>query len=159
MKKIIVGIDGSACSLDALRWAVGEAARRGDRVVALYAWSRLPVSTVHEALHVLETETAVREGAARFLYEAVSQALAGREDVPVECIVVEGSPARALLDAAGDAELLVVGSRGLGGFKGLLLGSVSQQCVHHARCPVVVVRQAVREAAAEREEAEAATAS
>jgi nucleotide-binding universal stress UspA family protein len=60
--------------------------------------------------------------------------------VVVDHVVTEGSPARTLLDEARGADLLVVGSRGRGGFAGLLLGSVSQHCVHHAPCPVVVVR-------------------
>ncbi len=59
--------------------------------------------------------------------------------IPVTTLVAEGNPARALLDAAEDAELLVVGSRGHGGFTGVLVGSISQQCVHHSKCPVVVV--------------------
>jgi nucleotide-binding universal stress UspA family protein len=58
----------------------------------------------------------------------------------VETAVIEGPPAQVLVDMSADADLLVVGSRGRGGFSELLLGSVSQQCVHHARCPVTVVR-------------------
>jgi nucleotide-binding universal stress UspA family protein len=60
----------------------------------------------------------------------------------VERVVREGQPAEVLVEAAEDADLLVVGSRGLGGFRGLLLGSVGQQCAHHARCPVVIVPKA-----------------
>jgi nucleotide-binding universal stress UspA family protein len=74
------------------------------------------------------------------LQEAVERVRSDHPSVEVETTVVEGQPARVLVDMSADADLLVVGSRGLGGFSGLLLGSVSQQCVHHAHCPVTVVR-------------------
>jgi nucleotide-binding universal stress UspA family protein len=67
------------------------------------------------------------------------EGITAESPVPVSTLVAEGNPARALLDAADAAELLVVGSRGHGGFAGVLVGSISQQCVHHAKCPVVVV--------------------
>lgn len=70
---------------------------------------------------------------------AVEEAQAADPEVDVQGELIEGRPASALLEAAGDADLLIVGSRGRGGFTGLLLGSVSAQCVHHAPCPVVVV--------------------
>jgi nucleotide-binding universal stress UspA family protein len=70
-----------------------------------------------------------------------------RNGVPIEQVLVEGAPARALMRASEDADLLVVGSRGLGGFKRLLLGSVSSQVAHHSRCPVVIVREDVAETA------------
>ena len=78
--------------------------------------------------------------AERTLREAVERVRSAHPSAEVETTVVEGPPARVLVDMSADADLLVVGSRGLGGFSGLLLGSVSQQCVHHAHCPVTVVR-------------------
>ena len=78
--------------------------------------------------------------AERVLREAVERVRSDHPSVAVETTVIEGPPARVLVDMSADADLLVVGSRGLGGFSGLLLGSVSQQCVHHAHCPVTVVR-------------------
>ena len=74
------------------------------------------------------------------LREAVERARSDHPAVNVETAVIEGPPARVLVALSADADLLVVGSRGRGGFSELLLGSVSQQCVHHARCPVTVVR-------------------
>ena len=68
-----------------------------------------------------------------------SEGITADSPIPVTTLVAEGNPARALLDAAESADLLVVGSRGHGGFTGVLVGSVSQQCVHHATCPIVVV--------------------
>jgi len=76
----------------------------------------------------------------RVLERALEDAGDAAAGLDVESVVREGAPAGVLLDEAQDAELLVVGSRGLGGFRGLLLGSVSQQCTHHAPCPVVIVR-------------------
>jgi nucleotide-binding universal stress UspA family protein len=74
------------------------------------------------------------------LRESVDRVRSDYPAVKVETAVVEGPPARVLVDLSADADLLVVGSRGRGGFSGLLLGSVSQQCVDHAHCPVTVVR-------------------
>jgi nucleotide-binding universal stress UspA family protein len=74
------------------------------------------------------------------LREAVERVRSDHPAVNVETAVIEGLPAQVLVDMSADADLLVVGSRGRGGFSELLLGSVSQQCVHHARCPVTVVR-------------------
>jgi nucleotide-binding universal stress UspA family protein len=80
-------------------------------------------------------------GAARAALDAtLDEAIPDTGDVNVERRVVEGAPAAVLVDESRDADLLVVGSRGRGGFAQLLLGSVSQQCAHHANCPVVIVR-------------------
>jgi nucleotide-binding universal stress UspA family protein len=142
MKTIVVGVDGSDHSIAALRWGVEEARLRRARVLAVYAW-RLPhVTTAHEALHVLEVDLDLGQEARELLKTIVAQAVPGT-DVEIEQVVSEGSAAPALLAAAERADLLVVGSRGRGGFTGLLLGSVSQQVAQHARCPVVVVRPPV----------------
>jgi calcium-translocating P-type ATPase len=139
MNTIVVGVDGSRGSIAALQWAVEEAGLRNARVLAVYAW-RLPhVSTTHQALHLLELERDFEQEARALLETVVEEAVPGTP-VQVERIVAEGSAASALIAAAESADLLVVGSRGHGGFTGLLLGSVSQQVAEHAPCPVVVVR-------------------
>ena len=142
MAKIVVGVDGSAASSAALRWALDEARLRGAQVEALYAFAYPEVSTTSQAMHLIETDFApFRAAGAEIVEEALSEAGAAAEPVAVERSVVEGPPAPALLDAAKKADLLVVGSRGHGGFAGLLLGSVSEQLAHHAPCPVVIVRE------------------
>lgn len=141
MAKIVVGVDGSAVSTAALRWALDEARLRGATVEALHAFAYPWVSTTSQAMHLIETDFGpFRAAGAEIVEEALSEAGMASGPVEVERSVVEGPPARALLDAASDADLLVVGSRGRGGFAGLLLGSVSEHCAHHAPCPVVIVR-------------------
>jgi nucleotide-binding universal stress UspA family protein len=141
MKTIVVGVDGSECSIDALRFALEEARLRAARVLAVHAWSPPHVSTYHEAAHLIEEGLPALERAAEQLLDTVvAQTLGSDRDVHVDKLVVEGPASAALVEAARDAILLVVGSRGLGGFKSLLLGSVGQQCTHHASCPVVIVR-------------------
>ena len=138
MERIVVGIDGSDPSRRALRWAVAEARLRGAVVVAVHAWSIPYVGGYPYAapdLHPDELARAARQELDAVVDAADTSGLAA----PVERLAVEGAAARALLDVAKDAHLLVVGSRGRGGFAGLLLGSTSQQVCHHATCPVVVV--------------------
>jgi nucleotide-binding universal stress UspA family protein len=144
--RIVVGVDGSEAAREAVRFAAAEARLRGATLVAVHAW-RIPVSVAmpepavagYPIVHEPALEE-IRAGLQEHGERALDEALAGIEGVPVERLVVEGAPAAALLEAAEDADLLVVGSRGLGGFRGLLLGSVSQQCASHASCPVAVVR-------------------
>jgi len=140
---IVVGVDGSESARAALRFALEEGRLRGATVRAVAAW-HVPPAAYGGALappdpgFVNELEPEAR----RALERALEQAGAPPADVEVETVVREGAPARVLLDEAADADLLVVGSRGLGGFRGLLLGSVSQQCAHHAPCPLVIVPHA-----------------
>jgi nucleotide-binding universal stress UspA family protein len=140
---IVVGVDGSAESVEALRWAIEEARLRKTAVRAVHVW-QYPLATTGDpfsgpGFDPLPIEPGeLRELAATLLANVVGQATANPEAVEQE--LVEGHPAETLVGAGKDAELLVVGSRGHGGFSGLLLGSVSQACAHHARCPVVVVR-------------------
>jgi nucleotide-binding universal stress UspA family protein len=121
----------------ALRWAGEYASRTGARIRAVHVWE-YPVVGDFTGMVVLPEKDALVEGAQAVLDNALSRAglPAG---VTVERQTVEGPPARTLIDAASDADLLVVGARGHGGFLGLLLGSVATQAVHHARIPVVVV--------------------
>lgn len=138
MATIVVGVDGSEQSVAALRFAVGEAALRGAGVTAVYA---LEVPTVPWPGLTGLVGTALEE-ANHVLGRAIDRAFAGvLAEVPLEREVVEKSPAAALLEAAAGGDLLVVGSRGRGGFAGLLLGSVSLQCALHATCPVAIVRE------------------
>jgi nucleotide-binding universal stress UspA family protein len=85
------------------------------------------------------------EVATKALTEAISKTLDPGSDIRVRPRVLPGNPAQVLLDAANEADLLVVGCRGHGGFTGALLGSVSMHCVHHSRCPVVVIRGRVHD--------------
>jgi nucleotide-binding universal stress UspA family protein len=139
METIVVGVDGSDTSAKALRWALREARLRGAKVRVVHAWSYPQVSTYHGAAHVLTIPFA--QEAAALLDRGVEDAASDAEGVEIEKQIVEGEAAPALVEAARDASMLVVGSRGLGGFSGLLLGSVSQQCAHHATCALVIVRE------------------
>lgn len=136
MARFIVGVDGSDNSADALRWASREAQVRGATVTALLAWNFL------DQYHLDEDTTFDpdygEDEAWRALEAAVQRAL-GERAADVQLEVVCDLPATALLDASEDADLLVVGARGLGSFRGLVLGSVSQRCLEHATCPVMVV--------------------
>jgi nucleotide-binding universal stress UspA family protein len=146
MSTIVVGVDGSPGSRAALRWALNEARLRGSTVRAVHAWSlpHVPATTSGFVPVIVESvaDAEASEQASRQVLDDAVAELAGDElPVAIERRLVQGPPAHALIAAAADAELLVVGSRGLGGFKELLLGSVSHQCAHHASCPVVIVRE------------------
>lgn len=134
--RIVVGVDGSDSSKAALAWAVRQAALTGAEVDAVGAWQP-PASYGYDgwvAVDIPDFEQLTRQ----MLDEAIAAAAA--PGVAIRPLVVRDNAARALLDTAKDADLLVVGSRGRGGFTGALLGSVGQHCVQHAECPVVVVR-------------------
>ena len=140
MRRIVVGVDDSPGGAAALRWAVQEARLRGVTLLVMHAWD-WPYrghlgELADEALDTSEFDAAAQV----VLKTLVDQALEdGADDVSIEQRVSEGSAAKVLIEAAVDAELLVVGARGRGGFEGLLLGSVSSKCAHHAPCPVVIV--------------------
>lgn len=134
---VVVGVDGSPASRMALRWAHWQAQLAGGEITALMAWDYPLIYSWHvPGLENFADSTA--EALATVLEEVIGDDPA----VTVHKEVAQGHPARALLDSAGEkgARLLVVGNRGHGGFTGALLGSISQHCVHHASCPVVVVR-------------------
>jgi nucleotide-binding universal stress UspA family protein len=140
MGKIVVGVDGSAGSRAGLRWAHAEARLRSSPLEVVMAW-QFPMMTSLPAFGAMPPPEDLSSEAERALQQAlVDEGVTATDTVPVTATVAEGPSARVLLDAASDADLLVVGSRGHGGFSGLLIGSVSQQCVSHASCPVVVVR-------------------
>lgn len=138
MRRIVVGVDGSEGSVEALRWALQQADRSGgdSKVVAIHAWH--DVYAAGAPFTVAVNPQVYGDAAERVLERAVDEATGGKPEL-VERSIVRDAPANAIVEASKDAELVVVGSRGRGGFAGLLLGSVSQQIVHHAKCPVVVI--------------------
>jgi nucleotide-binding universal stress UspA family protein len=138
--RIVAGVDGSPSSVAALRWAVRQAGLTGGTVDAVIAWHYPPSGGGYGwAPAAVMDETKYDEIAAKSLAEAVSEA-GPPAGVSIRQHVRSGLPAPVLLGAAEGADLLVVGCRGHGGFAGALLGSVSQHCVQHAPCPVVVIR-------------------
>ncbi len=143
MSTIVVGVDGSDASRDALRWAVDEARLRGARLVAVKVWSWPTVPVFGTVGLPLSDELANElKDDSRAVLDAFVHDVAGDEPgVVIDPVVLSGSPAAELIAVAREADLLVVGSRGHGGFAGLLLGSVSQQCAQHAECPVVICRR------------------
>lgn len=143
METIVVGVDGSKGAAAALEFAVNEAVLRNARLRLVSAWE-VPVSAYGAGLApVLDAETvdAFRIRAQQVVEDAHTTVMNLEPSLVAEPVAIEGQPAEVLLEQAADATLIVVGNRGLGGFKSLLLGSVSQQVVHHASCPVVVVHQ------------------
>jgi nucleotide-binding universal stress UspA family protein len=136
---VVVGVDGSEASKDALRWAIRYARATGATVRAVTAW-HYPTSYGWAATPAI-SEMDLESDARAALKETIDQVVVASEPVTLQTEVVEGPAALMLLRAASGADLLVVGSRGHGAFAGMLLGSVGQHCVHHATCPVVVVRR------------------
>jgi nucleotide-binding universal stress UspA family protein len=141
MAGIVVGIDGSENSIRALHWAAAEARLRDVPLRVVTAWSAPALVYDARTSASLEEEVIASQSALadRRLDEACGQESAALKGLAVERRIVGGAAAPVLIDQAKDADLLVIGSRGHGGFAGLLLGSVSQQCAHHSLCPVVVV--------------------
>jgi nucleotide-binding universal stress UspA family protein len=135
-RPIVVGVDASPCSRRALEWAAEEARRRALPLRVVHAW----VYPMAPGYAFTATVHDVRGVAQEVLDRAVAQVRQLAPEIDVTGELVESLPAPALVAAAQDAELLVVGSRGHGGFEGLLLGSVSRYCARHATCSTVVVR-------------------
>jgi nucleotide-binding universal stress UspA family protein len=135
--RIVVGIDGSNPSECALRWAAQEAAARGDALDVVHAW-RVPFAIHPNAQFV---DAAIFKDRAVDTLDDAIDLLSTIDPTPTHArgVLLEDDAATALVTAAEGAELLVVGSRGHGGFVGLLIGSVSQRCVDHAPCPIAVI--------------------
>jgi nucleotide-binding universal stress UspA family protein len=131
----VVGVDGSEPSKQALRWAVQMAALLGSSVEAVAAWD-YPYAWGLGAMPVAIDAAGDME---KVLRQSLDEAVGDRPQVSIELAVRQGSAAKALLDASAGAVMLVVGSRGHGGFAGLLLGSVSANVAEHAACPVLVI--------------------
>ena len=133
---IVVGVDGSDASKDALRWAATQARLTGAAVHAICTWDFPTGYGWGPFISDLDLAEEARKG----LERTIEQALADMPEVPLVARVERGHAAGILVDASRDADLLVVGSRGRGAFSGMLLGSVSQHCAQHAACPVLIVR-------------------
>lgn len=138
MERIVVGVDGSEAARDALRWAVAEARLRGARLQVVHAWQFPYVGPTPFGGMVINEGDLETSAQAELDHAVEGVDLTGMAE-PAELVVVNRTPATALVEAAQGADLLVVGTRGRGGFAGLLLGSVSQQVAHHAPCPVVII--------------------
>jgi nucleotide-binding universal stress UspA family protein len=136
--RIVVGVDGSDLATNALEFAIEEARLRQADLHVTYAYAVMasPVtgSTGRDYYEQVEAE-------AKAFLEKIKDAAPPTAGLEVEWLGVPGNPSEVLIEASRDATLLVVGSRGVGGFRGLLMGSVSSQCVHYSHCPVLVVRE------------------
>ncbi|GAA2720749.1 universal stress protein [Cellulomonas aerilata] len=142
ISSIVVGVDGSDTSRAALHWAHEEAAHHGASLTVVTAWHlpTLPMSPPLGALPDEGYESQPKRNALATLDRLVADLGTRDPAVDVRSAIVEGNPAKVLIDRSEECDLLVVGSRGLEGFSGMLLGSVSQHVMAHAHCPVVVVK-------------------
>lgn len=137
---VVVGVDGSELSVDAIDFAFAQAEASGATLTAVMAWHD-PVSIgPGDQLSLVYDPEVLRQESAALLAEAVAGQLEKYPDVVFRPELVRGHPSDVLIDAGRSAELLVVGTRGRGAFRGLLLGSTSRALVHHAPCPIAVVR-------------------
>lgn len=143
MKQVVVGVDGSECAAAALDEAAVEAELRGVPLHVICAWE-IPIIDYGAGFAPLDAGTVdlIEQRASAVADEAVAKVKQRRPSVDVTGKSSQRQPAAALLEAAKDASLIVVGNRGLGGFRSLMLGSVSHQVVLHAECPVLVVKGA-----------------
>jgi nucleotide-binding universal stress UspA family protein len=137
---IVVGVDGSSCAREALRFALEEARLRNEALRVVTAWHVPPMAYSGGFAPIVDSRE-YEEYAETVGRQALAALREESDGVDVECVTKEGQAAQVLLEQAQGADLLVVGSRGRGGFVGLLLGSVSQQVAHHASCPVVIVHE------------------
>lgn len=140
--RIVVGVDGSTPSIEAMRWAVGQARLSGGTVDAVMAWE---FATGPGGINLAAASGLNDIDYAELAAKALSAAVADVSPPPgvrVNQCVVEGNASEVMLGAAQNADLLVIGHSGHGGFASALMGSVSIRCLHHAGCPVVVVRGA-----------------
>jgi len=137
-ERIVVGVDGSPQSRQALRWAARQAKLTGASLQVITCWE-FPTAMSWLPPNPSDFE-AIQRDAKRTLEQTVADVLGDDPDIDLDLTVVEGQASPGLLEAARGASLLVVGSRGHGELTGMLLGSVSERCVTHAPCPVTVVR-------------------
>jgi nucleotide-binding universal stress UspA family protein len=140
---VVVGVDGSAASEEALRYALRQAKLEGARMRVVTAWHVPPIAYGGPgvgALVDLRSEF-LKDGEAILDHALSSLSADETAGVEIDRVVREGRPASVLVEEAKDADLLVVGSRGHGGFAELLLGSVSHECAQRAPCPIVIIRR------------------
>jgi nucleotide-binding universal stress UspA family protein len=140
---IVVGVDSSEGAREALRFALDEAKRRNATLRVVHSWQfgNIGIKGIEGFSPVIGADLGdLRRTAELALDATLDEVAAHVHGIAIERRVIEGAAAQVLVDESRNADLLVVGSRGHGGFTGLLLGSVSQQCAHHAACPVVIVR-------------------
>jgi nucleotide-binding universal stress UspA family protein len=137
-RRVVVGVDGSPSSYEALRWAARYAQRVGGVVEAVHAWDT--PSAVGWSGPAIDPEFDLEQARERFA-EELRTVFPDESPAELRQRLVEGDPSEVLIRASEGAEILVVGRRGRGGFARAMLGSVSQRCAQHAACPVVVVRQ------------------
>jgi len=139
--RIVVGVDGSASSRTALRWAVRQANLTNGTVDAVLAWE-IPIvlQSYNMGPIYVDQDGGFEEDAKKTVEAVISEEVEPADNQRVRRLVINGHPAQVLLDVAAGADLLVVGSRGHGKFAEALLGSVSQNCAHHASCPVLIMR-------------------
>jgi nucleotide-binding universal stress UspA family protein len=136
-RRIVVGVDGSPDSREALRWALAQAEATGAEVHAVCAWE-VPVTVL---LMPTATEQDYADRAVQVLDQTLTEVVGDAPPVVVRAEALEGRPARVLVTQAAGADLLVIGSHGRGELPGMHLGSVASYCVHHAPCPVVLLRR------------------
>ncbi|MCH7789099.1 MAG: universal stress protein [Acidobacteria bacterium] len=141
--RIVVGVEGSGGAIAALRWAITEAGYRDATIEVVTAYLPTYVPAAPDfgfvSLDPIDLNREVEKLQARVIDSAIGDL--GEPKVEIRRSLRKGRPADMLIEASADADLLVVGDRGRGGFRGLLLGSVSTQVSHHAKCPVVIVRR------------------
>ncbi|MFI1163491.1 universal stress protein [Streptomyces sp. NPDC020801] len=137
-RRVVVGVDGSPSSYAALRWAAGYAQLIGGVVEAIHVWDT--PSAVGWAGPAIDPDYDLQQARERFA-EELHSVFPDEHPARLEEHLVEGDPSEVLIRASQGAEVLVVGSRGRGGFARAMLGSVSQRCAQHSACPVVVVRE------------------
>jgi nucleotide-binding universal stress UspA family protein len=139
--RIVVGVDGSPSSRTALRWAIRQANFTNGAVDAVLAWQIPMVLQGYGMAPIyVEEDGSFEENAKKTIETVISEEVEPADSERVRSLVINGHPAEVLLAVAVGADLLVVGSRGHGEFAQALLGSVSQNCVHHASCPVLIMR-------------------
>ncbi|MFD6446407.1 universal stress protein [Promicromonospora sp. NPDC060204] len=136
---VLVGVDGSDSATEAVRWAAREAARRGAPLVLVSVWTPVPPGVPHAAMLGSYEDALIAQGT-QWLDDAAAAAAQEAPDVPVTTRLAIGSVAGQLVGRSATAGLVVLGSRGLGGFTGLLVGSIAVAVATHGHCPVVVVR-------------------
>lgn len=140
MGKIVVGIDGSEGATHALRWAAEEAKLRGSTLQIVYSW-QYPLYVTSEPIYMPPPDKdLIIKAAIATAQKLVTDIGLAEMGVVYTIETPQGRPGAEVLRLAADAELLVVGSRGAGSVRELLLGSVSNYCAHHSTCPVVIVR-------------------